>query len=115
MGFLDFLKGVGNFVKSGIGKVAGIVSKFAPIVSGIAGAIPTPLTQGIAQAANLVGQVASSPPSGNIGDMANSAAGALQGTALGGVANQVAGAVNTGQNVVQAVQQGFRPQGAPVM
>jgi phage-related protein len=58
MGFMDFLKGIGSFVKSGIQKVAGVVGKFAPLVSGIAGAIPLPFTQGIAQAANLVGGVA---------------------------------------------------------
>jgi hypothetical protein len=44
MGFLDFLKGVGKFVTSGI-------SRIAPIVSGIAGLIPG--GQGIAAAANI--------------------------------------------------------------
>jgi hypothetical protein len=58
MGFLDFLKGIGSFVTSGIQKVAGVVNKVAPIVSGIAGMIPTPFSQGIAQAANLVGNAA---------------------------------------------------------
>jgi hypothetical protein len=58
MGFLDFLKGIGNFVKSGIQKVAGFVGKVAPVVSGIAGMIPTPMSQGIAAAANLAGSIA---------------------------------------------------------
>jgi hypothetical protein len=58
MGFLDFLKGIGNFVKSGVQRVAGWVGKLAPVVSKVAGLIPTPLTQGIAQAANLAGGVA---------------------------------------------------------
>jgi hypothetical protein len=58
MGFLDFLKGIGNFVKSGIQKVAGFVGKVAPVVSKITGMIPLPFTQGIAGMANLVGQVA---------------------------------------------------------
>jgi phage-related protein len=58
MGFLDFLKGIGSFVKSGIQKVAGFVGKIAPVVQGIAGAIPTPLTQGIASAAGAVNGIA---------------------------------------------------------
>jgi hypothetical protein len=58
MGFLDFLKGIGNFVKSGISKVAGFVGKLAPVVSKVAGMIPLPQAQGIAMAANLAGQVA---------------------------------------------------------
>jgi hypothetical protein len=58
MGFLDFLKGIGNFVKSGIQKVAGFVGKIAPVVSKVAGIIPLTQTQGIAAAANMVGQVA---------------------------------------------------------
>jgi hypothetical protein len=58
MGFLDFLKGVGSFVKSGIQKVAGFVGKLAPVVSKVAGLIPLPQAQGIATAANLVGGVA---------------------------------------------------------
>jgi hypothetical protein len=58
MGFLDFLKGIGHFITSGIQKVAGFAGKVAPVVSSIAGMIPTPLTQGIATAANLVGGVA---------------------------------------------------------
>jgi Ni,Fe-hydrogenase III small subunit len=44
MGFLDFLKGIGKGVMSGVGKVAGLVSKIAPVVSKVAGMIPTPLT-----------------------------------------------------------------------
>jgi hypothetical protein len=39
-------------VASGIQKAAGYVNKFAPVISTIAGAIPTPATQGIAQIAN---------------------------------------------------------------
>jgi hypothetical protein len=58
MGFLDFLKGIGNFVSSGIQKVAGVVGKVAPVVSNIAGMIPLPFAQGIAQAANLAGSIA---------------------------------------------------------
>jgi hypothetical protein len=58
MGFLDFLKGIGSFVKSGIQKVAGFVGKVAPVVQGIAGMIPTPLTQGIASAAGAVNGIA---------------------------------------------------------
>jgi phage-related protein len=110
MGFLDFLKGIGGFVKSGLGKVAGLVNKFAPIVSGIASAIPTPFTQGIAQAANLAGGIANglSSANGNFGQMATNVAGALQNTPAGGVANKVAGVVN-------AVQGQFQPAGAPVM
>jgi hypothetical protein len=55
---MDFMKGIGNFLQSGIQKVAGFVGKLAPAVQTIAGVIPTPLTQGIAQAANLAGTVA---------------------------------------------------------
>jgi Ni,Fe-hydrogenase III small subunit len=44
MGFLDFLKGIGGGIMSGLGKVAGIVGKIAPVVSTIAGAIPKPFT-----------------------------------------------------------------------
>jgi hypothetical protein len=51
MGFLDFMKNLGGGILSGIGKAANFVSKYAsPILS----MIPTPLTQGIAQAANLI-------------------------------------------------------------
>jgi hypothetical protein len=39
-------------VASGIQKAAGYVNKFAPVISTIAGSIPTPATQGIAQIAN---------------------------------------------------------------
>jgi phage-related protein len=122
MGFLDFLKGIGGKVMSGLGKVAGIVGKIAPVVSGIAGAIPTPFTQGIAAAANAVGGVANGITSagGNFGQTVNNVAGALQGTPVGGVANQVAGVVNRmGQAVSQygqPYQQTFgQPPGAPVM
>jgi hypothetical protein len=58
MGFLDFLKGIGHFIKSGIQKVAGFVGHLAPVVSKVAGLIPLPQAQGIAAAANAVGQVA---------------------------------------------------------
>jgi phage-related protein len=95
MGFLDFLKGIGNFVKSGIQKVAGFVGKVAPVVQGVAGMIPTPLTQGIAQAANLVGGVANA---------ANGVASADP--------NQVQQGVQQGvQRVQQAVPQQQTPQG----
>jgi hypothetical protein len=51
MGFLDFMKNLGGGILSGIGKAANFVSKYAsPILS----MIPSPLTQGIAQAANLI-------------------------------------------------------------
>jgi hypothetical protein len=111
MGFLDFLKGIGNFAKSAVGKVAGLASKIAPVVSGLAGAIPLPMTQGIAQAANVVGGVANAVQGGG---GANAVAGALQGTPAGGIANQVAGVANTAQGIGQAIQ-GAVPAGTPVM
>jgi phage-related protein len=112
MGFLDFLKKVGGGIMSGIGKVAGIVGKIAPVVSGIAGAIPTPFTQGLAQAANVVGGVANgiNGAGGNVGQTIQNVAGAVQGTPIGGVANQVAGVANAVQGAV-----GGLPAGAPVM
>jgi hypothetical protein len=84
MGFLDFLKGIGKGVLSGIQKVAGFVGKIAPAVGHVAGLIPTPLTQGIAAAANLVGGAANAANTG-----AEAAAAAANGTpppAQGGVA-----------------------------
>jgi hypothetical protein len=58
MGFLDFLKGIGGGIMSGIQKAAGLVGKIAPMVSQVAGMIPTPFSQGIAAAANLAGGLA---------------------------------------------------------
>jgi hypothetical protein len=111
MGFLNFLKGIGGGIMSGLSKVAGFAGKIAPIVSGIAGAIPTPFTQGLAQAANVVGGVANAVGGSN---PVQGVAGALQGTPLAGAANQVAGVVNQAQNIGQAVQNAI-PAGVPVM
>jgi phage-related protein len=108
MGFLSFLKGIGGGIMSGIGKVAGIVKKVAPIVQGIAGAIPTPLTQGIANAAGAVGSVANAvAPAMQNGDYVGALTGGLN-------AAGATGAAQTVQNVANAVQ-GGPPAGAPVI
>jgi phage-related protein len=106
MGFLNFLKGLGGGIMSGIGKVAGIVQKVAPVIQGIAGAIPTPLTQGIANAAGAVGNVANAvSPALQNGDVVGAVTGGLN------AAGQT-GAAQTVQNVANAIGgQG----GAPVI
>jgi hypothetical protein len=93
MGFMDFLKGIGNFVSSGIQKVAGVVGKVAPMVSGIAGMIPTPFTQGIAQAANMAGGIANAinPQTGQPAPAAAPAPGAPPQMGAGGAGQAAPG------------------------
>lgn len=59
MGFFSFLGKIGKGIMTGIQKAAGFVSRIAPVVAKVAGVIPTPLTQGIAQVANLANGVSS--------------------------------------------------------
>jgi hypothetical protein len=92
MGFMDFLGSIG----SGISKAAGFISKnLSPILS----MIPTPLTQGIAAAANLI--------SGNTGQQAQQPAGGAPEPAPGAAATQP----TPGGGAAAAPQ----PQAAPVM
>jgi hypothetical protein len=82
---MGFLGSLWNGIKSGIGKVAGIVSKVAPVVSNIAGMIPGGgFISGIANAAGGIANAING--GGGVQGIAN----ALQGTPLGGVANTVA-------------------------
>jgi hypothetical protein len=105
MGFLSFLGGIGKAITGGLGKVAGLVSKVAPIVSGIASAIPIPQAQGIAQIANLAGGAANAIQGGNVGggDMVGTVQQGLNAVGQGQLANTVGNVAQVANNVAAAI------------
>jgi hypothetical protein len=107
MGFLDFLKGIGGGILSGVQKAAGLVGKIAPMVSQVAGMIPTPFSQGIASMANLVGGVANAvapgqqPSQPGVGPVTAMANGASPGQVAAGAGQPTLGAGGGGVPVQQ--------------
>jgi hypothetical protein len=127
MGFLSFLGKVGSFLKSGIGKVAGLVGKIAPTVSSIAGMIPHPLAQGIASAANMAGTIVNGVSGAGTDSLTGQVVGGLNAAGLGNAANTVQQVSNGVQQIGGAVQgafggggggttsMGMPQQGAPII